>query len=152
MIDLHCHLLPGIDDGAEDLETALAMARIAVADGITLSACTPHIYPGLYQNDAVGIRKGVDALRLALHEAGIPLAVTTGADIQLVPELVARLRGGAYPSLHGSRYFNETLRRANFLSAGAGDGSVTIMKPPSLTVSKAGKVNQLLFNLIKMRK
>lgn len=105
MIDLHCHLLPGIDDGAEDLETALAMARIAVADGITLSACTPHIYPGLYENDAVGIRKAVDALRLALGEAGIPLAITTGADIQLVPELVDRLRGGAYPSLHGSRYF-----------------------------------------------
>lgn len=54
MIDLHCHLLPGIDDGAEDLETAPAMARIAVADGITLTACTPHIYPGPYENDAPG--------------------------------------------------------------------------------------------------
>jgi protein-tyrosine phosphatase len=105
LIDLHCHLLPGIDDGAENQETALAMARIAVADGITLSACTPHIYPGLYENDAAGIRKAVSALRLALGEAGIALEVTTGADIQLVPELVERLRSGRYPRLHGSRYF-----------------------------------------------
>lgn len=44
-------------------------------------------------------------LRLALEEAGIPLAVTTGADIQMVPELVDRLRNGAYPTLHGSPYF-----------------------------------------------
>jgi protein-tyrosine phosphatase len=105
MIDLHCHMLPGIDDGAQDLEMALAMARIAVADGITLSACTPHIYPGLYENDAAGIRKAVSALHVALGEAGIPLQITSGADIQVVPELLDRLRSGAYPTLHGSRYF-----------------------------------------------
>ncbi|MFZ1574250.1 MAG: CpsB/CapC family capsule biosynthesis tyrosine phosphatase [Chromatiaceae bacterium] len=42
MIDLHCHMLPGIDDGPTELETALEMTRVAVADGITLTACTPH--------------------------------------------------------------------------------------------------------------
>lgn len=42
MIDLHAHLLPGIDDGAPDLATALALARVAVADGITHMVCTPH--------------------------------------------------------------------------------------------------------------
>ena len=40
MIDLHCHMLPGIDDGAPDLDTALEMARVAVADGISMVACT----------------------------------------------------------------------------------------------------------------
>ena len=43
MIDLHCHILPGIDDGAPDLAVALAMARCAVDDGITVTARTPHI-------------------------------------------------------------------------------------------------------------
>jgi protein-tyrosine phosphatase len=105
VIDLHCHLLPGIDDGAGDLRTALEMARLAVADGITVTACTPHIYPGLYENDAPGIRAAVTALRQRLLEAAIPLEITDGADIQWVPELVGRLKSGAYPTLHGSRYF-----------------------------------------------
>ncbi len=105
VIDLHCHMLPAIDDGAPDLESALAMARIAAADGITLTACTPHIYPGLYENDSARIRQAVEGFRQSLDEAGIPLKVTVGADIQLVPELVQRLKSGLYPTLHGSRYF-----------------------------------------------
>ncbi|MCF7985244.1 MAG: capsular biosynthesis protein [Thiohalocapsa sp.] len=105
MIDLHCHMLAGIDDGAPDLSTALAMARLAVADGITTTACTPHIYPGLYKNTTAGISAAVATLREALAEAGIALGITDGADIQLVPELVDGLRRGTHPTLHGSRYF-----------------------------------------------
>ncbi|MFO1433606.1 MAG: CpsB/CapC family capsule biosynthesis tyrosine phosphatase [Candidatus Competibacteraceae bacterium] len=105
MIDLHCHLLPGIDDGAADLATALAMAKVAVADGISLIACTPHIYPGLYDNTAPGIERAVAELRVELEAASIPLDLTCGADTHLVPELPAGLRTGRIPSLHGSRYF-----------------------------------------------
>lgn len=105
MIDLHCHMLPGIDDGAPDLAVALAMARMAVADGITTVACTPHIYPGLYENTAAGIAVAIDALRSELVEAGIALDLTIGADTHLTPDLVAGLRGGRIPTLGGSRYF-----------------------------------------------
>ena len=105
MIDLHCHMLPGIDDGPTDLETALEMARVAVADGITLTACTPHIYPGLFENDARSISAAADAFRGHLREASIPLEITTGADIQIVPELLDGLKSGRFPCLHGSRYF-----------------------------------------------
>ncbi len=63
MIDLHCHMLPGIDDGAPDEAASLEMARIAVADGIRMTACTPHIYPGLYENDAAGITARVRRCR-----------------------------------------------------------------------------------------
>ncbi|HEX5755245.1 MAG TPA: CpsB/CapC family capsule biosynthesis tyrosine phosphatase [Arenimonas sp.] len=104
MIDLHCHMLPGIDDGAPDLEVSLAMARCAVEDGITLTACTPHIYPGLYENDKPGIEAAITALRRALAEAGIPLQLTIGADTHLAPDLVASIRGGRVPTLAGSRY------------------------------------------------
>ena len=69
MVDLHCHILPGIDDGSPDMETSLAMARIAVADGITVMACTPHIYPGLYENTGDGIRRGVAQLQAARRES-----------------------------------------------------------------------------------
>jgi protein-tyrosine phosphatase len=104
MIDLHHHLLPGIDDGAPDLDAALAMARIAVADGIHTVACTPHIYPGLYENHAAGIRAAVATLAAQLHEADIPLTLTPGADAHLVPDMLPRVRGGLIPTLGGSRY------------------------------------------------
>lgn len=104
MIDLHCHLLPGIDDGAVDLATALAMARIAVADGIRTIACTPHIYPGLYENDAAGIRRAIAALQRELDSAGIALTLCEGADVHLTPDLVAGLRADRIPSLNRTRY------------------------------------------------
>ncbi|HEY8031808.1 MAG TPA: CpsB/CapC family capsule biosynthesis tyrosine phosphatase, partial [Methylocella sp.] len=56
MIDLHSHILPGIDDGAANLNISLEMARIAVTNGVTIQACTPHIFPGLYQNSGAQIR------------------------------------------------------------------------------------------------
>ncbi|MEH6587354.1 MAG: CpsB/CapC family capsule biosynthesis tyrosine phosphatase [Halioglobus sp.] len=105
MIDLHCHMLPGIDDGARDIDVSLRMAEMAVADGITLTACTPHIYPGWFENTAEGIRAAVAQFQEQLEAAGIPLKITAGADIQVVPELVAGLRSGVLPTLHGSRYF-----------------------------------------------
>jgi protein-tyrosine phosphatase len=105
MIDLHCHMLPGIDDGAPNLATALEMARIAVADGITHTACTPHIYPGLYENNAAGIEKAVQSLRGHLREANIPLQITTGSDAHLVPELLSGLQSGRVATLHKTRYF-----------------------------------------------
>jgi protein-tyrosine phosphatase len=104
MIDLHSHILPGIDDGSKSLDMSLEMARIAVADGIRTMACTPHIYPGLYMNDAAGITAARDALQATLDQHGIALQLTTGADVHLVPGLVQGLRAGRVPSLNGTRY------------------------------------------------
>jgi protein-tyrosine phosphatase len=98
-------MLPGIDDGSQDDATSLEMARIAVADGIRITACTPHIYPGLYENDANGIRARVAALQTKLDQAGIDLKLTYGADAHLTPELSERIRNGTAPTLHGGRYF-----------------------------------------------
>jgi len=104
MIDLHSHILPGIDDGSKSLEMSLDMARIAVKDGIRVMACTPHIYPGLYMNDAAGISAARDALQAALDQHGIALQLTTGADVHLVPGLLEGLRSGRVPSLNATRY------------------------------------------------
>ena len=105
LIDLHCHLLPGIDDGAPNLATSLAMARIAIADGIKMMACTPHIYPGLYENTGPAIRQAVADLQARLNEADLALQITSGADTHITPDLIAGLRAGRVPSLHNSRYF-----------------------------------------------
>ena len=105
MIDLHCHMLPAIDDGAPDLTVALAMARMAAQDGITTTACTPHIYPGLYDNDRARILVAVEAFRQELARAGIDLTLTSGADTHLTPDLLEGLRSGRIPTLADSRYF-----------------------------------------------
>ena len=105
MIDLHCHMLPGIDDGSPDLATSLEMARIAVADGIEITACTPHIYPGLYENSAAGIHQKIAELQSELDAHGIALKLTSGADAHLTPELLGRLKNGTAPTLNKGRYF-----------------------------------------------
>ncbi|MCR6702423.1 MAG: hypothetical protein NVV68_15290 [Dokdonella sp.] len=104
MIDLHCHLLPGIDDGATDLDASIAMARIASADGIRVAACTPHDYPGLYDNGAAQIRAAVARLQSALSDEGIPLTLLAGADVHLRPGLIGLVRDGSVATLAGSRY------------------------------------------------
>lgn len=105
MIDLHCHLLPGIDDGAPNLDTSLKMARLAVADGIETIACTPHIFPGVFENEGAGIKADVAKLQQRLDDEGIKLNLSWGADAHVAPNLAARLKDGSVPSLNGSRYF-----------------------------------------------
>ncbi|MEE4303644.1 MAG: CpsB/CapC family capsule biosynthesis tyrosine phosphatase [Wenzhouxiangella sp.] len=94
MVDIHGHLLPGIDDGSKNLEMSLAMARQAVADGISVSLLTPHHRNGVYENAADFIRERTAALRAALKEAEIELEVLPGAECHLVPELPRELRAG----------------------------------------------------------
>lgn len=105
MIDIHSHILPGIDDGAADMATSVEMARIAIADGITCMACTPHILPGLYENSADGIATAMGALRKTLLDENIPLEIVIGADVHVAPDLVEKLNSGVVPTLNGSRYF-----------------------------------------------
>lgn len=104
MIDLHCHLLPGIDDGAPDIEASVAMAKLAHADGIEITCCTPHIYPGLYENTGPDIRRRVANLQAVLQAQQIPLQLMVGADAHLVPEFLGGIRSGHIPTIAGSRY------------------------------------------------
>ena len=104
MIDLHCHILPGIDDGASDLSVSLSMARASVADGVSVLACTPHILPGVYHNSGPQIREATEQLQHALDHEGIALRLTTGADNHIVSGFLAGLRSGRLLSLADSRY------------------------------------------------
>src|SRR5277367_6599605 len=104
LIDLHCHLLSGIDDGAADLEESLEMARLSVAEGVSVIACTPHIFPGVYNNSGPDIRIRIDVLQSHLDEAGIECRLVCGGDLHVAPDLVAKLRSGEALSLNDSRY------------------------------------------------
>lgn len=104
MIDLHCHILPGIDDGAADLSVSLAMARASVADGVTVLACTPHIMPGMYHNSGPQIRAAVKELQETLVQEGIPLHLVAGADVHIVPDLAKGLQSGHLLPIYDTRY------------------------------------------------
>lgn len=104
MIDLHSHLLPGVDDGAPDLATAIEMARIAESDGISVMACTPHFMPGLYNNEARDIRYRISMLSRELRQAGLAIELVVGADAHVRPDFVACLREGRLLTLNDSRY------------------------------------------------
>ncbi len=85
MVDLHCHVLPGIDDGPATLEESLELARAAASSGVTTLVATPHV-SWRYVNDAAIIARERDAVRHAVDAAGVALAVVSGAEIA-VPRL-----------------------------------------------------------------
>jgi protein-tyrosine phosphatase len=82
VIDLHSHVLPGIDDGAATLDESLAILRAAVADGITRIAATPHVRAD-HPTAPETMEQGVEALNRAAREAGVPIEVLPGGELDL---------------------------------------------------------------------
>ena len=104
MYDIHSHILPTIDDGAENLTVALDMARAYEDQGVLGVVCTPHILPGVYDNTGPLIRAGVAQLQTHINDAGSKLKLYPGADNHIVPNFVDRLRRGQLLSIADSRY------------------------------------------------
>lgn len=94
MIDIHTHILPGLDDGAATLEEALQMAAISAAEGVTAVVATPHVISGFYENTPQQIRQAVVHFNSCLKAEGIPLQVLAGAEYRLEPDLPRRLAEG----------------------------------------------------------
>lgn len=83
MVDLHCHILPGIDDGAKQLSDSLAMARMAVQQGITHILCTPHHNNQVYDNPANQVIENVKKLQDELERQKIPLLLYEGQEVRI---------------------------------------------------------------------
>ena len=98
-VDIHCHLIPGIDDGSKSWEDSLQMARIAVDDGIATIICTPHQLGNYHHNEGETIRQKAEQLQEFLEENGVPLQVLPGADVRIEPEMITRLHNGRVLSL-----------------------------------------------------
>ena len=118
MVDLHHHLLPGLDDGARDLETSVAMARIAAGDGITRVVCTPHA-SSRYAFEPGAVAAALDRLRAALQDAGIALELASGCDFHVSYDNVEDALA------HPRKY---TIAQGNYLLVELPDFSL----PPSL--------------------
>jgi protein-tyrosine phosphatase len=110
MIDVHSHILPGIDDGARDLEEALEMARLAVADGIRVMVATPHLFKHKSVDpDAINEKKVIlehlNAFRDKLAQEGIGLEILPGCDVPLSVEALSLLEADRVLTVNdGKRY------------------------------------------------
>ena len=89
MIDLHSHILPGVDDGAQTLEDSLEMARKAISQGITHLMCTPHHNNGKYNNPAEEVIQGVADLQRELDQRGLELTLLEGQEVRLTEFLLS---------------------------------------------------------------
>ncbi|MEO1084528.1 MAG: CpsB/CapC family capsule biosynthesis tyrosine phosphatase [Acidobacteriota bacterium] len=108
MIDLHSHILPGIDDGSSDLAESIAMCRMAAADGATAIVATPHLRHSRYWNDDRGALETLHAeLVAAVAAEDFEIEVLLGGEITLGSESVAeidQLPDGRLLTLCGSKY------------------------------------------------
>lgn len=107
-VDIHCHLLPGLDDGSSCMEETLDMARLALKSGVSMIAVTPHSYGNGYAGFDPDyhylIRYSLDSLRERLAENGLPLKVVSGMEIMAHEQMVDFLREGLMLTLNDTRY------------------------------------------------
>lgn len=94
MIDLHCHILPGIDDGAKTLEDSLDMARKAISQGITHLMCTPHHNNGKYFNPADQVIEKVAVLQQELDDCNLGLTLLEGQEVRITGTLLEDIARG----------------------------------------------------------
>lgn len=97
MIDLHSHILAGIDDGAKNTDQSIAMAKQAVAAGVTKMVCTPHIHQGYFDNTISSIQNAFDQLKNALLEAHCDLKIAFAAEVRICPEITDWVKQGTIP-------------------------------------------------------
>ena len=102
------------------------MARMAVDNGITVMAATPHFLPGVYDNESGDVRKSLAALQTEIQHAGIPLQLVSGCDAHIRPDFINGLREGRILTLNDTRY--------------------VLFEPPHITLPQ--RMDELLHNVV----
>lgn len=131
MIDLHCHILPGVDDGAEDLNASIAMAEKAISQGITHILCTPHHNNGKYRNPKSEVISLVSFLQAELDKRQLPLTVLEGQEVRITGDLI------------------EDIQQDNVLFTDLDDTYILIEFP---TMEVPSYTEQLFYDLLQMGK
>lgn len=139
MMDLHCHILPGVDDGSATEAESCMMARLAADSGVTAIAATPHCnVPGQFRNySSRELRQRFSRLEELLRQNHIPLKLYTGMEVYVTAEVPQLIRQNRLLTLGGSRYllvefgFDEPRRFAQqMLSAIQKEGLTPVVAHP----------------------
>ncbi|MCH2055471.1 MAG: hypothetical protein MK214_02435 [Thalassotalea sp.] len=97
MIDLHSHILPGLDDGALDMAETLTLLRIASESGITHMMCTPHIQLGRFDNNLANISNAFEQVTENLESSGIGIKLAFAAEVRICPEIMLLAKQSTLP-------------------------------------------------------
>lgn len=159
MTDIHCHILPRVDDGADNLEEALEMARMAADSGVGTLIATPHCnlpFEREKNHLSPALLEGFARLRRAVEAEGIPIDLRLGAEVLCTPEVPELARAGNLPTLAGSRYllleffFDEELDyMEEMLAAVAETGLVPVIAHPERyeAIQRAPRVVERWFRM-----
>lgn len=104
MIDIHCHILPGVDDGAKHMSETLSMAKKAVEEGIDTIIATPHHKNGKYENSKAEIIQSVKDVNEELQKEGIHLSILPGQEPAIRGELIEDYENGKILTLAETKY------------------------------------------------
>ncbi|GAA0810268.1 tyrosine protein phosphatase [Colwellia asteriadis] len=97
MIDLHCHILAGIDDGAQHIDESIALLHAAINDGITHAVCTPHIQFGRFDNTINTIEQVFNQLQQQVHAEALAIKIAFAAEVRICPEIMLLAKQNKLP-------------------------------------------------------
>lgn len=104
MIDTHCHILSGIDDGAQTIDDSLKMAKLAIEEGITTIIATPHHNNGKYENPKASILEKVAELNRVLQAEKLPLTILPGQETRITGEFIEDWENSRVLPLNQTQY------------------------------------------------
>jgi len=99
MIDMHSHILPGVDDGARKDAQALQMLEMAIQDGVTVQVLTPHIQPGVYNNTLPILEEQFSLFQLLIRNQGLNIELRLAAEVRIGPEIMPMVQSNTIPWL-----------------------------------------------------
>jgi len=108
MIDIHSHILPGIDDGSQSLEDSLTLLRLALESGVTTQVLTPHIQLNRYPNDPDSLRKAFAEFESIVKQESISINLVLSAEVRIGTDVMTLIENENFPwlgSWQGRRAF-----------------------------------------------
>ena len=102
--DMHCHVLPGVDDGSKSMEESIQCLKTAAEQGIQSMIVTPHFHPGRYKVDAQNVLETLERLREACRDNEIPITLYPGQECYWYSELIQELDKGNALTMNNGKY------------------------------------------------